>query len=686
MKLPGPLGQQVELRAQPDQARLSPGQQGARYETAIAGGERIATMAGRALALENEHRAVIQSTKAIAQARNDLTAKLLEAQKQAPPGAAGFAGTFSKTVQDYSDQLLKDPQNSDPMVQRYLTQRMAALSGELGEHALAFEAQSDLAKRQDDLQQTVNLQANTIRTDASQYEGALGEALGAVRASGLPASKLPAAEAHVRDTLSTAYIQGLNENNPALAKKELDSGRFDAAFALGRKDQLLKENQQQQDRLQAQADKAQREQQAAFRARVDGMYADEQSSIRDRGTGLGQLTPAMIRASRPDDPDGAQLMIDRLDRDKAAYNTMTSHALTPLEADKAALAAAQPQGADYADQQQNRDNLQHALNAKWAAIEKDPASYVANASPQLQAAWQAASSDPSKIRDAVALSDNLQAGLGLAPEQRRLFPEEMAKQQAAKITALPPDQAAATLTQMASVYQNRFPQALAEMKLPPAYQVLATSDGPGRNALVEALKQGPKSLDDLAGDNSTAIKKALPGAMGDFLKTITAAPNGGPIADAWQNAVQMTALRYATQGADPATAVKTAYANLIASHYDLASAPGYNARAPKGTLPQVEAYADNLLGTLKPGDVAPPPRAAGETPLTDAQRQEAYFRDGVQSGAQWVTSPADDGWLLLDAARRPVTRGDGSPVSFSFSQAMQAPPPQAAPPSVGIVE
>lgn len=693
MRLPGPTGPQVELRDQPVaplRVRRDPGQAGANYETAISGGLRIADEAARTMAIDNEHRAVITSTKAIAQARNDLTQKFLEAQRQAPPGAAGFAGQFQTTVHDYADALLKQPGNDDPMVQRFLSQRMAGLASELNEHALAFETNADLAKRQSDINDTMNLQANTVRTDPTQFPGALGEALAAVRGGGLPADKVPAAEAQVRDTLTTAYIQGLTAKNPAFAQKELDSGKYDGDFALGRKDQLLRQNQQQLDNIAGEQERAAREAQAQQRAWVETRFDDELTARATTGRSLGEINPAVIQAAYPADKYGdvAARKIQQLDLASQGYAARQSIAFTSQADDQAKIAASGPQSASgFAMQLNNQAALAQAVNNKWARLTPgsskfDPAGYVTDNSPQLAQLWQEAQKDPSRVRDAVALSGQLQSQLNLPPEQQRLLSNDQAKTMSAWIQNLPPDQAAATLNQMAQAYGDRFKQFLTETNLPPSYQLLATVNGPAQSALLDALKPGPKVLNDLAGPNAELVKKALPDQMGDFLKTVTAAPNGANVGDAWQNGVQSLALRYAGQGTDPNTAVKQAFDNLIGNRYDFLVAPGYNVRVPKGALPQVQSYADNMLANLKSSDLAPPRAGDVTGQLTPEQQQQFYLKNGVQNGAQWVTSPSDDGLILLDSGtngrRYVVTRTDGTPVAFKFSDAMQLPATAAA--------
>lgn len=688
MKLPGPMGQQVALRARP----LAPMTEHADAEAAGRGWDTVRRAADQMLdrattqmRMDNERRAAIQASTAIAQARNDLTQQLLDAQRKAPPGAVGFAGGFAQTVKDYGDKLLADPANSDPQVQGYLKQRLAGLGAELNDHAMNFEATADLAQREANLKGTLNLQANTVRTDGSQYPGALGEMLGAVRASGIPADRLPAAEALARDTLATAYIQGLTQKNPQLAQRELDSGKYDGDLALGRKDELLRANQAQLDRLQAEQDRATPAAQASMRARVETGFQDEIAARSTTGQSLNQISPTLIRGAYPADQYGdvAERKIQQLDLASQGYNARQSIAFTTFPEDQAKIAAAAPQSATgYALQLGNQGALATAVNDKWARLSPtsskfDPAGYAVDNSPQLRALWQAAANDPSKVRDALEMSDQLQTQLGLAANDHRVLSVAQAKQQAGQITSLPPDQAAATIDRMATAYGDRWPQAFAEMKLPPAYQVLATTDGAGRRVLTTALQTNPKALDDLAGPNAALVKKALPDAMGQFLGTINyrgGPANGGDIAAAWQDAVQKSALQYTGQGMDPNAAVKQAVIDLITNRYDFATGAGYNARVPKGSLAQVESFADSMLGNLRAQDVAVPPSGPVTGQLTADQQRDFYFKNGIQSGAQWVTSPKDDGLMLLDAQRQPVMRSDGSPVSFTFDQAMQAPP------------
>ena len=772
---------QVEVQARPIAPQASPEPGAAPYQ----GAEHlnyVEYFAARKMAEQAAQSNALAVGKTLSQARLDQTKALFAAQQSAPAGAPGFTDQYLKQFDDYSQTAVKNaPEDQQPLLQDHLGQ----LRTELADRAMMFEAHADLAKRQSDLSDAVTTQANAVRTDPTQFDSARQAALASVGSAGLPADQAQTATRHVNDMMAMAAVEGWQDRDPAKAKTLLNSGQLDNFLAPNTKNVLL-------DRANALAERQQKQAQAALQSTVKDQYADEVSAIRDRGYGLGILTPARLKAAFPDQ---ATNLIQNLDTERQFYNARQQIALSSPEQDKDILAQYQPEGANYAAQAQRRDLLEKAINQKWNAVQKDPAAYVLQASPALQQAWQDASADPAKLPAALSLSSSLQSQLGVPQDMQRVMPANYAASQAADIATLPPDQAAAKISTMATQYGPQWNKAFSELTqahLPAAYQVLATVDGPARTALVEALKAGPKQLADLAGPSADAIKKGMPQIVGPFLRTVTAAPNGAPIADAWQNATQALAYRYAGQGMDPDDAINRAYDDLIGSRYDIANAPGYNARAPKGTLPQVEAYADNLLANLKPADIMAPPRGSGEIPyptspraladaqlhltpqeqflyqhhldnlngsgkvvqpsgdistilqetvdmdgrtyniptvwngkilddkaafakarsvgldefpsyaseaeaetryqqmhvfmnedvenylakqrgainLTDAQRQQAYFRDGVQHGAQW-RSIDDNTWGLVDSSGRyMVQRADGTPLTFSVKDAV----------------
>lgn len=679
MKLPV-YTSEVELRSQPTGPTASP----AAFAAPAAQGERVGRdlldTGAYYLRRQIEHEAVADAGKRTAQARVDLTKILMDSQAAAPEGAPGFTAGFRQAVDDYSQKALA---NTPEMTRPYLERRLSLIQSTLEDHAMAFEAKANLEKRSKDLDDTVNLQANVVRSDPTQWEGSLGEAMGALHGSGMPAAQLRTAEGNIKNTMASSLIEGWNDRDPAQAKALLDGGTLDTYLAPHAKNALVERNA-------AILTRTGNEAAASLRATVKGAYDNEVAAIRDRGYGTGSpfLSAATVKQAFPDQ---AADLLKNLGDERSFYNARQTVALNAPAEDQALVAhyepAAQAGGeSDYALAAARRDALSKAIAAKWQTVTKDPVGYAVQASPALKSAFDAAQGDPAKLGDALALSEQLQAKLGLPSYAQSVLSNGQAQDLVGKLTTVPPAEAGQMMTGLAAQYGDRWPRAFEDLvaaKLPSAYQVLGSvADPAARTQLTEAFRAGRKTLEDVVGKpNTDTIKKGLDDALSPFMRTLAAAPNGPDLGQAWRSSTELLAYRYTNLGASPADALKRATDDLVNSRYDFAQGAGFNARAPKGTLAPVESFAQTLLGGLKAGDVQTPPRGAGEVEMTDAQRSAAYFRDGVAGNSQWITSPRDDGWLLLDANRQPVRRQDGGAVGFTFDQAMHAPPPPPVDPN-----
>lgn len=638
-------------------------------------GEEAARL-GRSLNLRNEflehQEAMMDAFKRTASARLDMTNALLDAQSKAQPGAPGFTKQFLEdTFDTYAKQTLA---NAPDKTQPYLQERLAGLRDHMGELALNFEANANLAKRQQDLNDTVSTHANVVRTDPSQFDASLQDALTAVHNSGLPPDRMQQAEDHVKGMLASSMAEGLIDRDPHQAQKMLADPRFDTYFNPQVKNQLI-------ERADALAQRQDKEALASYQADVKTRYSNEVAAIRDRGYGVGGLTSGMIRKAFPDQADS---LIGNLNAERQFYNDRQSIALNTPAQDAALLAKYKPEGDDYALQAGRRDALQSAIAQKWNSVTRDPVGYVTSASPQLKAAFDAAQADPSKLPAALALSDQLQTQIGLRPDQHFVLSGDQAQGLVGQITSAPPEQAAASIQGLAKTYGDKWPQVFSELvgqKLPTGYQVLATVNAPGAaQHLVEAIKTGKKQMQETLGADAKGIDDGLTDAMRPFVSTLSPAPNGAKLGAAWQSAAQLLAYRYATMGEAPSSALNHAVNDLVTSKYDIVQGGGTNARAPKGMGGLTQTYADKMLAGLDADQIETPPQGPHDLPLTDTQRAAAYFRDGVKNGSMWVTSPRDDGWMLLDSNRQPVTLKSGSPVMFKFSDAAAA--AAAAPPTV----
>lgn len=631
--------------------------------------------ANREALKQQQHDMVAAGSKVVAQTRWDLTQQLQTAKQNAQPGAPGFTPAFMSQVDTTIGAATKD---LDPMIQDYVTEHLGYLRDTLGQQAVQFEAGASVAKRQQDLDDTVNLHANVVRSDPSQFEQSLGETLGAVAGSGIEPVLHKEAELHVKNTLAGAAVEGMIDRDPAGAVKTLNSGQFDAFLAPSAKNALL-------ERATALADRNSREGQAQFQSNVQNGLKDEFAAIEATGQGTGNpaVAPNNIKAVYGDQ---APAVLQELDLARKGWNARQSVALTGPDDDAATIktftpAAPASGGVPYAVQQSEQNALVKTIQDKYTAFARDPAAYVQSASPGLQAAYAAAQSDPAKMPAAIALSDQLQTKIAGSPDfQPPVLSETQAKGLVAKITSAPVDQAGPALQALQAQFGAAWPRVWTDLqakgKLPAAYQVLGTIDDPNtRTDLAAALRTKPAELDANAGtENVKAVKAAVTDQLGPFFRSLSVVPNGDSQIAAYRNSAEVLATHYVAQGMDPGEAATKAASGIVTSRYDIADGPGFNARAPAGTLPLVQRYAGQVLDGLKQDDIQPP-KAPGIDPATAST---IYYQDHVETGSQWV-SQGDDRWMLLDSARNPVLLKSGQPVGFAVKDAIAAPDPATSP-------
>jgi len=334
-------------------------------------------------------------------------------------------------------------------------------------------------------------------------------------------------------------------------------------------------------------------------------------------------------------------------------------------------------GAGYARQLDNAQEFDRAILARTKALTDDPAAYVLRFSPALQALAQKAEQDPQAARQALRLSLDAQARLGVPEYARRALTGAQADAMVQTIQSSAPEAMANAMQGLAQRYGadwRRVYGDLVRAKLPDTYQVLGgMADPSARKLLAEAFRSEAEkrgALKDLAGADAKQVTETLRDQFLPFARSLRQAPDGAAIVERHQQAAELLAYRYMQSGLDPSAAAKRAAGAVILERYDFLTGGQIDARVPKGQAGDLERLARDQVNGLKAADLEAPPARQGEK-LTDDQRQSAYLRN-VQRQGVWVTGPADDRLMLLDGARQPVMRNDGTPIEIPFAGAYGA--------------
>ncbi len=404
---------------------------------------------------------------------------------------------------------------------------------------------------------------------------------------------------------------------------------------------------------------------------------DEVASIRETGGGIG-VTPAEVRgAYKGADADA---ILKSLQKERDFYQARAGVATNTPEQDTALLAELTPKGEGFKAAAERRDLVAKAIYDKRVMLLGkpgttdlgDPAGYVLQNSPEIRAMVDRTAKNPQELPQALAALDDAQARLGVPPERRRVMTTAQATATAQKIGALPAEEAANNIQQLATQYGDQWGAVWRDLvstkQMPPDYRVLATVDNPAaRVALAQTLRMNRDDLKKTAGaENVKEIDAGLDQTLERFRATLSQTPDRESVYADYRDATQRLAYRYSATQA-PADALRAAAAHVVNDKYDFAAGTTFSARTPKGRLAAAEDTGDRIREALKPEDLAP---QQGGRNLTDDQTRAAWL-SSVKSNGLWVTNKNDTGWILLDAVRNPVQRQDGSAVEFLFKDATE---------------
>lgn len=429
------------------------------------------------------------------------------------------------------------------------------------------------------------------------------------------------------------------------------------------------------------------------RAEIDGAVTNAPAAMETTGTYSGKVpteTDFIAAYGLKDGQEKAAAFDASMQVAGQSYEFRTMSA-TDIEA---AVAAALPtsSGDTAALDQKKYAVLSQAADSAIKARQADPSTYTTNSFPNVKAAWAAATPGSQSFTDALALTDQAQAKLGIAPQDRALLPTEAAKNVVTTFKAadLPQAQrigavASTILATNDPAQQSAIFRQLVDAGLPDmtegAVRAYARGDQAAGERLFQAALINPKDLPGKIASSEKDINEAIQsevmadGQVGDLFyglsfgqseNLVTAERDGKLLTRAVQ-------LRMAS-GDDLDAAVAGARKDLFGAVQvvdnsnaqalipETADANGFTA-GTEALLPQVE----QALHSAYP---EPDAKVTGTARALVNASRENRIKDVVAQGA---FRNAAGGFAFVDPfTGKAVAGADGKPLSFTIEQILDA--------------
>lgn len=382
----------------------------------------------------------------------------------------------------------------------------------------------------------------------------------------------------------------------------------------------------------------------------------------------GMASPEQIAAAYDDIRSGTGLMSQMM-RESFGADLSTDAGVAADKANRAKLLSV----------------FDEMLKRRNDAINKDVALYGMQ-DPGVSAAFKALQESPSpEAWVAYATAQNaLQEHLGVPVSDRRLLTEQFRENIIAKVTQDNPKGAADYFVALQGVTGDLWPQVFGEITsgqkaIPQEYLALGLIQDPvARTTYANALtieKDKPGTLRAALGDTAKDFDDAVSEAMQPFIATLTAFPSQGSVQKAAVLTDSAKLLAYAQQGRVGADAAIYFAVKSITGQFDIVNEIGIaSARAPKnyggeknfGYIMQVAS--DTMRYELTADELKLLPNKSYDGRRYTEQEQRNETVRNARNGT-WVTSPDDNGWVLIGSDGDVVYRADGSPVLLQWGDA-----------------
>lgn len=351
---------------------------------------------------------------------------------------------------------------------------------------------------------------------------------------------------------------------------------------------------------------------------------------------------------------------------------------------------------DYTMKARGYASFERAVAQRNAALNTDPADFVARNSPVVQRALSDIDPqhpDPVKAQNADRAVLAEQERLGVPAENRHVLTKAGAQALSKQMLNADPSKTdiGAEIQTLAATHGQNFNRIWGDLvtlgKLPQDWQVIGMISDPvertnyQRALQFAATKGGAKEIEnELPAGTAGQVRNEVQDALAPFAKSarVDGAAQNDRMIGMVRDGVTLLATRNVLNGMSVGAAVERAK-DAILSRYDFVP-NGLDSsvvmRVPAGYGDAIRDYAARTQATVAATDMAPMPGDTERT--TDAQRRQ-HMADAAHSGV-WMTNEGDDGMVLmgrlLGGGYQPIRRADGSRVEMKFRDAMRSPPAQ----------
>lgn len=611
----------------------------------------------------------IYAQKAISEIRLKRLKELQDAELSGNP-LDGLTGRLSQGIEDdFAAYAEADPEGkaAPSRAGHYLELAKSDVLGDLSLSAQRLEGTDRVNRRIASIGETLRNAATAASTDPTLFPKLWAEGNALIDSTAMPFEAREKARGDLRGVAASA-IAGMIERNPYAAAQQLESGAWDKYLDPNDRVSLYNGAQAGVRSREAEA-RARAAESRAAAAEAAGEYlagADDYFAYRAAGNPPdaaleAKYSPEAI-AALPIKNAGnlAKKAADAL----ARGSVMLSLREDPSPENQARILK---EVKDAADDPENFPFDQGTLQL----VSSDIASFNEKLSKTPgDVAWQSR-----RVQDAIKSGDGVAIVSASLAEQERLevptwkrqpLAESYATSLAEQIAAMPPDQQAGAVQEMATSYGSYWPEVFKQVgpKLPSGLAIAAVMP-PGRAATRVAETAGLK-IDEL----TAGLDKEASGKVDDAISknerfALLASVLGSQVGGAktlsqYGDAIKRSALLLMRDGMSEADAVEQATAEITAD-IDFRSVGQSVVAIPTASNPDmVEAGLSSIVGNFDVTGVDLPPSATG---MNEADVKAAYA-SSIRRNGQWVPDGSGKG-VYLYVEGDPVTRG-GAPVLFTW--------------------
>lgn len=179
----------------------------------------------------------IWAARHLAEARAHWAQMVAEREDAAEGDAAGYARDFGASFDEYTASILDRAPNEH--ARKRLELSLINMGGQLGARAFTFEATKRVAYREDMIAGTIDMEVNSVLSNASLFNDAIANVDTLIANAGIPGDKRREIGKEARRKLAVAQVHAMLRDNPTEAMNGLDAGRWDRYLTPEDKNRLL---------------------------------------------------------------------------------------------------------------------------------------------------------------------------------------------------------------------------------------------------------------------------------------------------------------------------------------------------------------------------------------------------------------------------------------------------------------